>query len=110
MEKGTPTMETNRTVEDLIASAMRYAVHSVAIDASPSMINPDWLPSRLDGAIDAAGAYLTHLIKCQPNALFGLTMFSGEARTITPLTSVGELRERMWSLRTDWDKACRGMT
>lgn len=100
-------MDACKTVADLLTYVMRYLLHVIVIDASKSMDRNDWPPTRLDAALDAAGAYLTRLIKCHPDAMFGLAMYSEAARMLTTLTPVRSLQDELWSLRTRWDRACR---
>ena len=100
-------MTTTNPIPHLLAQAAQYLVHVIVIDVSQSMDRSDWPPTRRDAALDAAGAYLTQVIICQPDALFGLCIFSVDARILTPLTPAHVLQQQLWSLRTESDRACR---
>ncbi len=60
----------------------------LVIDASPSMDFRDWLPSRLHGAKDSAGAFITRLRQCLPSAAVAIVTYAYQARLACPLTSV----------------------
>lgn len=60
----------------------------LVIDASPSMNDTDWPPSRLDAAKEAARAYVLRLNDESPTAQVAVVAFHKHAKTICPLTPV----------------------
>jgi Ca-activated chloride channel family protein len=81
-----------------------HAIDELAIDESLSMDEPDYPPSRLAGAQEAATRFLYRRREGNPKDLVGLVAFSANARVIAPPLPVGEhssrLREAVKSLST----------
>jgi hypothetical protein len=70
----------------LPAGPTRDAV--LIIDASGSMEEADWYPSRLRGAQDAARAYVERLQQEEPNSRVGVVAFGCEAHLYCDLTEL----------------------
>lgn len=62
----------------------------LVIDASASMSDTDWPPSRLHAAQDAAKQYVRRLRSESPNARVGVVAYSTKAKTIAKLTLVDD--------------------
>ena len=58
----------------------------LVIDASPSMNQNDWKPSRLMGAKESASAYIKQLAQENPDACIALVQYSSTAKITVPLT------------------------
>ena len=81
-----------------------HVIDELVIDESPSMDEPDYPPSRLAGAREAATRFLLRRQESEPKALVGLVGFSADARVIARPLPVGEhlaeLRRALQSLST----------
>ena len=62
----------------------------LVLDASPSMLDRDWPPSRLEAARDAAKAYCKRLAAEEPQALIAIVAYGGHAWVICPLTPASQ--------------------
>ena len=67
-----------------------HVIDELVIDASPSMDEPDYPPSRLAGAKQAATQFLYRRKQVDAKALVGLVAFSAEAQVIAHPLPVGE--------------------
>ena len=56
-------------------------------DASGSMLESDWEPSRLEAAKSAAGTYANRLYLEEPDARIGIVAYGDKAKTISRLTA-----------------------
>ena len=76
----------------------------IAIDVSPSMDEPDYHPTRLEGAKRSVRRYLDTTVRYEPQALVGVVDFHGEAETVSHPLSVDEqhraLRQSLNRLHT----------
>ena len=71
----------------------------VAIDVSPSMDEPDYHPTRLEGAKRAVRRYLDTTARHEPLTLVGVVDFHGEAETVShPLPNGEQYRALCHSL------------
>ncbi len=62
----------------------------LVIDASGSMYNDDWKPTRLDAAKNAARTFARRLSQEQPDARVAVITFGCEAKVVCQLTSAKE--------------------
>jgi len=72
-----------------IAEGSRACV--LVLDASGSMTDTDWKPSRLDAAMDAAKAFARRLSNDEPDALVAVVAYGCSAKTVCRLTRAREL-------------------
>ncbi len=73
------------------------------LDVSGSMDTPDWPPSRLAGAKDAARAYVRRLRARNPAALLAIVVYDDNARVICSLTRASNqsvIEQQIDSMRT----------
>jgi Mg-chelatase subunit ChlD len=63
----------------------------LVVDASGSMHETDWLPSRLEAAKRAAKAYAEKLQRQEPQARVGVAAYGDHASVVCPLTPVAKL-------------------
>jgi len=71
-------------------STQRCAV--LVLDASPSMEDSDWPPSRIAAAKDAAHAYIGQVARDDPQARVAIVAYSKQAKTMLGLTLVTQKR------------------
>lgn len=64
----------------------------LVIDASGSMLDTDWKPSRLGAAKKAAIAFIKRLMQEEPDALVGVVAYGCKAKTVCPLTEARNAR------------------
>jgi len=64
---------------------------ALVIDASGSMSDEDWPPSRLDAAKEASSVFCTRLAQEDPDARVTIIGYGSEARVLCPLTAAGEV-------------------
>ncbi len=96
-----PLIEVLRRAVEGGAIPMRHEVVDIAgprdavlvIDASPSMEDTDWPPSRLAAAQEAARSYVERLVSEEPDASVGIVAYDGGARKVCKLIPVRELRK-----------------
>lgn len=85
----------------------------VALDASPSMLDDDWPPSRIAAAKEAALAYIQCLRDGTPNAFVGVVSYSSHARVECSLTAVRDfdaLKKRINGITTgSWTNITVGL-
>lgn len=74
----------------LLPEGSRHAV--LVIDVSPSMLENDWKPNRLQAAQKAAKAYTKRLVSEESNTNVAVVLFCRYAHTNCPLTPVREQR------------------
>lgn len=67
----------------------------LAIDASPSMEDDDWPPTRLLAAIEAAIALIVRKCQIAPEDRVGVVAYSKDAWCVAPLDVVGVSCERL---------------
>ena len=65
--------------------------HVLVLDASPSMLEPDWPPSRLQAAQQSAAAFCRRLARDEPEARIALVAYGGFAEILCPLTPARHL-------------------
>lgn len=87
----------------------------VAVDESPSMLEPDWLPSRLIGAQQASCALVERKRQIAPDDEVGIVAYAGYAQVIQQLVVVGEyhaqLTAAIWGIQTgSGTSISRGLT
>ena len=76
------------------------------IDASPSMLEQDWPPSRLAAAQEAAAAYVDRLVREEPDASVAIITYCASSRVVrdlTPASDVGRLKRAISRISVnDW--------
>lgn len=72
----------------------------LVIDASPSMDDTDWRPSRLEAAQRAAQAYIQRLAAEEPDARVAIVAYNVRARTVCDLISVSEAKRLTRAVRS----------
>ena len=65
----------------------------LVLDASPSMLETDWPPSRLQAAQESAAAFCRCLARDEPEARIALVAYGGFAEILCPLTPARHLNE-----------------
>lgn len=63
----------------------------LVLDASGSMLDEDWPPSRLEAAKDAARQYCARVAREEPHARIGILAYGSSAKTLCGLTPAAEL-------------------
>ena len=63
----------------------------LVLDASPSMLETDWPPSRLRAAQESAAAFCRCLARDEPEAWIALVAYGGFATVLCPLTRAHRL-------------------
>ena len=77
-----------------IIHSNRYRNSVIVIDASPSMEEKDWHPSRLDAAKESAKAFIRRLLEQEPSARVAVVSYNKIALIIAELTPV----QKHWHL------------
>ena len=75
----------------------------LVLDASPSMAEKDWKPSRLAGAQEAAREFVRRLAAEEPDARVAVIFYSAMAKVhcaLTPATQIDKLRSAIDCVRT----------
>lgn len=72
---------------------------ALVLDASPSMAETDWRPSRIAGAQAAALAFCQRLARDLPDARIALVAYGGAAKLLCPLTPAAMLQSLMVGIR-----------
>jgi Mg-chelatase subunit ChlD len=70
--------------------AQECVVDELVVDVSPSMDEPDYPPSRLEGAQKAATRFLNRRREVNPKDLVGIVAFSERAKVIAPPVPVAD--------------------
>ena len=90
--------EQDREVRDGVAA------RALIIDGSPSMLEPDWPPTRLAAAQEAAAAYVDRLACEDPDASIAIITYSASSRVVcglTPASDVGTLKRAISRIRVN---------
>ena len=74
-----------------VRSAVGSRACALVLDASGSMMDTDWKPSRLGAARDAAKAFARRLSDEEPDALVAVVAYGCLAKTVCHLTPAREL-------------------
>lgn len=85
----------------------------LVIDASPSMDDIDWKPSRLGAAKKAANAYARRLASSEPAARVAIVSYCATSKvrcSLTPVSNSDRLKRSIASIRTnDWTNITAGL-
>jgi len=83
-----PDQQGNTRAQPVDSSKTRNCV--LVLDASASMLDSDWKPSRLGAAKEAAKTFCQRLRTEQPNASIAIVAYGSGSKTYCPLTKAFE--------------------